>query len=96
MIILDMDMPGCCRGCVLCNSYMNEKWCSATEDLNDISNDLKRPDWCPIVGEITEKHGRLIDADMLMEFCQNNVDKSVDCNDIARFPTVLEATEDKL
>lgn len=36
-------------------------------------------------------HGRLIDADKLMEYAQNSKDKTVDCNDIARFPCVLGA-----
>ena len=35
--------------------------------------------------------GRLIDADALMEYCQNDINKTVDCNDIARFPTIIEA-----
>ena len=36
-------------------------------------------------------HGKLIDADKLMELAYNCVTKTVDCNDIARFPTVIEA-----
>ena len=31
---------------------------------------------------------RLIDADKLMELARNHVGRTVDCNDIARFPTV--------
>jgi len=31
---------------------------------------------------------RLIDADELMNFCNNLRDKTIDANDIARFPTV--------
>ena len=31
---------------------------------------------------------RLIDADALMEFARNQKSRSVDCNDIARFPTI--------
>ena len=31
---------------------------------------------------------RPIDADALMELAQNHVSKTVDCNDIARFPTI--------
>lgn len=34
-------------------------------------------------------HGRLIDADALMEYCQNYKSKVIDCNDIARFPTII-------
>ncbi len=43
--------------------------------------------------EILKPHGRLIDANALMELAQNYISKSVDCNDIARFPTVIEAEE---
>lgn len=31
---------------------------------------------------------RLIDADALMELARNNINGTVDCNDIARFPTI--------
>lgn len=31
---------------------------------------------------------RLIDADALMEYTQNQTLKSIECNDIARFPTI--------
>lgn len=31
---------------------------------------------------------RLIDADALMEFAHNHVGGVIDCNDIARFPTI--------
>jgi len=31
---------------------------------------------------------RLIDADALMNYCNNLKDKTIDANDIARFPTV--------
>ena len=45
---------------------------------------------------LPEHHGRLIDADALMDLAQNSITKTVDCNDIGRFPTVVEATkEDK-
>ena len=41
-------------------------------------------------GKILPKgHGRLIDADALMEYCQNDKSKVIDCNDIARFPTII-------
>lgn len=31
---------------------------------------------------------RLIDADALMKYTQNQISRSIDCNDIARFPTI--------
>ena len=36
-------------------------------------------------------HGRLIDADKLMELCLNSASRTIDCNDIARFPTIIES-----
>lgn len=49
-----------------------------------------------IIDEITKRtksaeavpHGRLIDADALMEYCSNQKTKTISNNDIARFPTV--------
>lgn len=42
---------------------------------------------------LPKNHGRLIDADQLMNYCQNQIDghKYADCNVIARFPIVLDA-----
>ncbi|MBO7732786.1 MAG: hypothetical protein J6S67_09545 [Methanobrevibacter sp.] len=42
---------------------------------------------------IPKNHGRLIDAEQLMNYCQNQIDghKYADCNVIARFPIVLDA-----
>lgn len=39
-------------------------------------------------GDVMENKKRLIDADALIEFASNHVGGMVDCNDIARFPTV--------
>lgn len=41
---------------------------------------------------------RLIDADALMDYCNNQKDKTIDANDIARFPTVVGwiSVKDKL
>ena len=42
---------------------------------------------------IPKNHGRLIDAEQLMNYCQNQIDghKYADCNVIARCPIVLDA-----
>lgn len=34
-------------------------------------------------------HGRLIDANALMEYCSNQKTKTINNNDIARFPTII-------
>jgi hypothetical protein len=36
-------------------------------------------------------HGRLIDAEKLIEYCQNQKSNTISCNDIARFPTIIPA-----
>ena len=43
--------------------------------------------------QLPKGHGDLIDADALMEYCQNHINKTVDCNDIARFPIIIEANK---
>lgn len=42
---------------------------------------------------LPKNHGRLIDAEQLMNYCQNQIDghKYADCNVITRFPIVLNA-----
>lgn len=48
---------------------------------------------------LPKNHGRLIDADALMVYCRNQKSRTIDCNDIARFPTavptVLEAESEE-
>lgn len=38
---------------------------------------------------LPKNHGRLIDADALMVYCRNQKSRTIDCNDIARFPTTV-------
>lgn len=68
IIIKGMEMPGDCAMCPMCHRafdgnetriacYVKAKW--AWEDDG-------RPDWCPLV-EIPTPHGRLIDADAVID-----------------------------
>ena len=43
---------------------------------------------------LPEYYGRLIDGDSLMQLCLNSKEKTVDCNDIARVPIIIPATEE--
>lgn len=65
------------------------KWCQEQPDLwvghalpdvtkNAIANGIRISDSCK----------KLIDADNLMSYCQNQKDKTISCNDIARFPFI--------
>lgn len=42
---------------------------------------------CERRGERSKSMNRYIDADELMNYCHNTKDGTIDCNDIARFPT---------
>ena len=68
--IKGMKMPKDCRECPMQVYYSSGKtWCKSTDMI--LSEDYKpipfdgRPEWCPLV-EVPEPHGRLIDADALM------------------------------
>ena len=40
---------------------------------------------------LPEEHGRLIDADALIEYTHNQIDGVICCDDIAFAPTIIEA-----
>lgn len=97
--IKGMKMPKECRECYLLEyyEYLGETQCSVTRRMlaergKPISFD-GRPGWCPLV-EVQEPHGRLIDADVLMnvyiknEFCSDMGDAM---EVLDNFPTVIEA-----
>ena len=77
ILIKGMKMPEDCRDCPLEMYYMNsgETRCRAgnkilAENFKAIPFD-GRPDWCPLV-EVPTPHGRLIDADALLEDVRKN------------------------
>ena len=68
------------------------------------TKDLARPDWCPIFAVLPEKHGRLVDADGLIEkinaarirVMQNGGDTNPywECSDLClQTPAIVPATE---
>lgn len=71
----------------------NDVWEAMLMAIEALKGDM----YCPNCGvrlvpedeylEPTQTHGRLIDADALMEYCSNQKTKTIDNNDIARFPT---------
>ena len=76
-LIVEMEMPNRCP-CVL--AVDNIGWFSPcfaeygipsrTKDFDDCIEKGTRPDWCPIVCELPEQHGRIIDEAV---FCENVV-----------------------
>ena len=102
VLIKGFKMPEDCRECPLEMYYMNcgETRCRAENKI--LAENFKttpfdgRPDWCPLV-EVTTPHGRLIDADALLEDVRKN-SVSYSADDFAHEwvdvqPTVIEAED---
>lgn len=81
-LIVRMDMPICCADCpcCICLNGMDPAYCKAVmvDDDNIVDGLMwkktdvnKRPSWCPIIGELPEQHGDLIDRDILLQTFQN-------------------------
>ena len=90
-IIVKADMPGCCGyGCDL----WNEGICVPLQKVVDLH---ARDNDCPILGEIPDEHGRLIDADVIGNWLreQHVFSMSTTCkidSIIKDAPTVIEAS----
>ena len=99
LIIKGVDMPSKCRFCPCCADnglvgMQREYFCSAVDSALEIDSlDLKLSA-CPLV-EIPTPHGRLIDADKLMQWIEHVYgDKDIIkfiTDDIKRQPTIIEA-----
>ena len=80
VLIRGMKMPSECRKCFMMDygTMTGETYCEVNgktlaENYRPIEFD-GRPDWCPLV-ELPEKHGRLIDADALMNIFADRLTK---------------------
>ena len=98
ILIKDMEMPETCDECKFhCYHSDGEYVCAATPLLypfNLANSKGRRKDWCPLV-DVPAPHGRLIDADALLEDVRKNSD-SYSADDFAHEwvdvqPTVIEA-----
>lgn len=106
VLIMGMKMPKSCMDCPLFESLYHFHGCHAKpESFND--RDMwnfavgDRPSWCPLV-EVSAPHGRLIDADALLNLLNNCVFPSdmvtttavrMAMNWIKDSPTVIEAED---
>ena len=71
-VIVRMEMPmpvkewNCLDCKAICTDLMRGYYCGITKKTIDTLKNMRaRPDWCPIVGELPEEHGDLIDRDEL-------------------------------
>lgn len=101
ILIKGMDVPSNCDLCIFDNGVNCMVYPPSEDMIYDIADG--RPDWCPLIE--LPNHGRLIDADALMEICiLGNKDKlnrneytsvstayKLFAKDIDDAPTIIEA-----
>lgn len=104
--VVRMEMP---RVCITDNGYygycpMDRVWCIQRNAPPDITMREayeamtdKIPSWCPIVCQLPEGHGRLVDADSMEKEvcggCEHGEHKYANCIDcaLANAPTIVPA-----
>lgn len=88
--IKGMEMPNCCAQCSFETLFSDDiHYCTAKEIAEEIHTEdywRCRPSFCPIT-EVSEPHGRLIDADSVM---RNNLFTERDRGFLNDAPTVIE------
>ncbi len=67
-LIVEMEMPvkewNCLDCKAICADLMRGHYCGITKKTIDTLKNMRaRPDWCPILGVLPERHGDLIDRD---------------------------------
>lgn len=98
MIVINMKMPTSCGECRFCDYSGDYPRCMLTDEQKGYTFKLyeKMMDKCPIVGEIPNEHGDLIDRDELpvrVGFLLNERFNCVRFDDILSAPVILGATE---
>lgn len=65
-LIVEMEMPERCGACKCRQVEFDidrvDVFCGI-KDNEYVEDADSRPSWCPIIGELPEQHGRLVDAD---------------------------------
>lgn len=65
--VVRMEFPINCFECPMYDWNRQKLCCNAHLDLRPIPNGgVPKPDWCPIICQLPEGHGRLVDADALL------------------------------
>ena len=98
-VVVNMPMPVQCASCPMCGTEsggngMYKLWCMC----GDIpASSQRRPNDCPILCQLPEGHGRLVDADMLEDgWIWGHTDRLGECECIERAefhnaPTIVPA-----
>lgn len=64
-VVVRIEMPENCTCCPMCFTadVQGYHWCAALEQ--EVEEGLSRPKECPIICQLPDGHGRLIDADAM-------------------------------
>lgn len=107
-LIVEGTMPTCCGMCCEClGGGSDAYYCNrAKRQISEVVPPYdKRMEWCPILGEIPDEYGRLIDADKLAKslelwsysavdtYCTMTISNAIVKEILSQTPTVLEASK---
>ena len=59
--VVRMEMPKCCWDCPCVNGMYG--YCQVDKEERQIEDPDGRPSWCPIICQLPEGHGRLVDGE---------------------------------
>lgn len=71
--VVRMEMPNWCWDCPCVNGEYG--YCQADKEERQIEDPNGRPSWCPILCQLPEGHGRLVDADKEIDFHVNDFER---------------------
>ena len=86
--VVRMEMPENCEYCPMCFTadVPGYHWCAALEQ--EVEQGLSRPKECPIICQLPEGHGRLVDANDV----NNHIMGYVDLRDC---PTIVPGRKER-
>ena len=91
-VVVRMEMPENCECCpmVFTADVQGYHWCAALEQ--EVEQGLSRPKDCPIICQLPEGHGRLVDADALKKkWLYSGKDGKPYRDEIDSMPTIVPA-----
>ena len=92
-LIIKADMPKAC----ITGKLPNYDYCFHFEKCDKACGGDERPSDCPIIGEMPDEHGELIDRDFLLKYAVRLERKDgcdlIPVSELENAPTVVEASK---